>query len=327
MGLRLILFSFLSLLLSACTSDEGNAVVPPPSTQKAEQNRDVSYPAFAGDTAYALVQKQVNFGPRISGTPAHLLASQFLVEKFRSYGADVSVQTGNVEGPDDNSLPVRNILAVYNKDAKKHIMLAAHYDSRPKSDQDPLVKNKAFDAANDGASGVAVLLELARSFNLKAPDVGVQIMLFDAEDLGESDLQNSFCLGSQYYAANLPDTLPLPEYGILLDMVGAKDARFLMEGWSVQYAPALVNSLWKRAIALGYGEWFKYQTTGNLIDDHFYVASRAGIPFIDIIDYDASRPTGFNSHWHTQADNMQVIHKPTLVAVGTLLQDWVYREQ
>ena len=197
--------------------------------------------------------------------------------------------------------------------------MGAHWDSRPIADQDRTNSDKPIVGANDGASGVGVLLEISRILDTLPSDMGLDIIFFDAEDLGASEVENSFCLGSQYWAKN-PH---IPNYsarmGVLLDMVGGKDAAFLWESNSNQWGSFLLSHIWSIAQDLGYQAYFKTQNTGMVIDDHVYVYKGRGIPMIDIIDYNQDR--GFPAQWHTHDDDITHIHKPTLKAVGHTLEN------
>ncbi len=286
----------------------------------------IQAPAFNSDSAYFFIAKQVSFGPRIANTPAHIRCSDYFVTTFKKYGAVLIEQDFQAKGFDGKTLRSKNIIASINPTATKRILLAAHWDTRPWSDEDKKNPTKTFDGANDGASGAGVLLEITRTINSseKKPTVGIDIILFDAEDYGKSEHQDSYCLGSQYWAKNKHVPNYSAYYGILLDMVGAKGARFSKEGVSMEYAPSIVNKVWDQASALGYNQYFIHQTTGDITDDHFYVNKLGQIPMIDIIEYESG--SGFGNYWHTQNDNMQVIDKATLKAVGQTLLQVLYNE-
>jgi len=283
-------------------------------------------PQFSSDSAYTYIEQQVAFGPRVPNSPAHDSCAAYLKRKFISFGVEVSSQRGVVVGWDKAKLNFENITASINPEATNRILLFAHWDTRPHADQEKLLKQEPLDGACDGGSGVAVLLEIARLMAQKKPRAGVDIVLFDVEDYGKSSVPNSFCLGSQYWANNLPKTY-YPKFGILLDMVGAKGAQFAMEGYSMQYAPHIVNRVWKKAAHSGYSSYFIFKRSSPMTDDHYYVNTIAGIPCIDIIQTDASTRTGFGSYWHTTKDNMDVIDKATLKAVGQTILEVVYSEK
>jgi Zn-dependent M28 family amino/carboxypeptidase len=211
-------------------------------------------------------------------------------------------------------------------------MLFAHWDSRPFADRDSKNKGKAILGANDGASGVGVLLEVARQIQKLKPNIGVDIFFFDAEDYGQpsSDMRKrqagTWCLGSQYWANNPHKANYNANFGILLDMVGASNAYFTKEAISMYYAPQIVDKVWGIASALGHGNHFVFQQTSHVgEDDHLYINKIANIPSIDIIQYDPAT-TAFAPHWHTHDDNMDVIDKNTLAAVGETVLATVLRE-
>jgi Zn-dependent M28 family amino/carboxypeptidase len=290
-------------------------------------------PVFSEDSAFYFIEKQVDFGPRVPNTKAHTLTAEFLSNKLRSYNFNVIVQEAKLQAFDNTILNMKNIIAEHNPDNPNRIMLFAHWDTRPFADQDSKDRNKPIDGANDGASGVGVLLEIARQINLYPPDIGIDIIFFDAEDYGQPDgtmiarKPDTYALGSQYWSRNKHKTNYAPRYGILLDMVGAKDAIFTKEGTSMYYAPMVVKKVWDAAARLGYSDYFVDKRTPGIIDDHTYVNSIAGIPSIDIIQYDSDTPSGFGEYWHTHRDNIDIIDKNTLKAVGQTLLEVIYREK
>lgn len=274
---------------------------------------------FHADSAYHFVQKQVDFGPRAPGTAAHKACADWLEEKLKGYGAEVTVQKSEVVASLGGKVPMYNIIGGINPTASRRIMLAAHWDTRLVADQDDdeTKKKEPIDGANDGGSGVSVLLEIARQLSLKPlQNVGVDIVLFDVEDQGLSDTEDTYCLGSQYWSKNLHKPNYTAEFGILLDMVGAGDALFYQEHYSLQYARPIVKKVWDVAAKIGHGSYFTYTQGGGVTDDHYYVNKFAKIPMIDIIHHS---PRGFGKFWHTHNDNMKVINKNTLKAVGDVL--------
>ncbi|MBL4733947.1 MAG: M28 family peptidase [Flavobacteriales bacterium] len=284
-------------------------------------------PQFNSDSAYSYIEQQVAFGPRVPNSAAHDSCAAYLKRKFRSFGMEVTSQKGVVEGWDGVQLNFENIMASINPEATSKVLLLAHWDTRPFADQEDVLKTSPLDGASDGGSGVAVLMEIGRLISITKPNIGVDIVLFDVEDYGKSKIMHSYCLGSQYWSRNLPDKNYYPKYGILLDMVGARNATFAMEGYSMQFAPHIVNRIWKKAAALGYSNYFIFKRTNPTTDDHYYVNSIAGIPCIDIIQHDATTTTGFGSYWHTTKDNMEVIDKATLKAVGQTVLEVLYSEK
>ncbi|HET6245447.1 MAG TPA: M28 family peptidase [Bacteroidia bacterium] len=293
----------------------------------------VETPDFNADSAYAFIEKQVSFGPRVPNSKAHAQTAQFLVNKLKSYGFNVILQEGEVTSFDNKILGLKNIIAESKPEARERVMLFAHWDTRPFADQDSKDRNKPIDGANDGGSGVGVLLEIARQISQYPPEIGVDIILFDAEDYGQPEgtmmerKADTYALGSQYWSKKPHKTGYKARYGILLDMVGAKDAIFTKEGTSMYYAPMIVQKVWDTASLLGYGAYFIDKKTPGITDDHSYVNSIAGIPSIDIIQYDSQTESKFGHYWHTHMDNMDIIDKNTLKAVGQTVLDVVFQEK
>ncbi|MGM9804392.1 MAG: M28 family peptidase [Muribaculaceae bacterium] len=317
-----ILLSMIMFLLGGCSSTS--------KSEKSAQAVDTVAEApvkFDADSAYGYVQRQCDFGARVPGTEAHRLCGDYLVAKLKGFGANVIEQTGKVTTFDGVKLDLRNIIAQVNPDAERRILLLAHWDCRPWADKDP-DKDKRRQpvlGANDAASGVAVLLEMARAMQQEKPNIGVDLMLVDVEDWGddEGDDPDSWALGTQYWARNMHEQGYKPMYGILLDMVGTAGASFLQEYYSTSYAPAVVREVWRIAGALGHGNHFIDQPGGGINDDHLPV-NKAGIPCIDIIDMRMGSEYGFFEGWHTTDDTMRHIDRNTLYAVGHTLLTLIY---
>jgi Zn-dependent M28 family amino/carboxypeptidase len=295
----------------------------------------VETPDFKADSAYAFIEKQVQFGPRVPGSEASQNTLKFLVAKLKSYGWTVTEQPFTAFRYDGKKLQGTNIIAQFQPAIAKRILLSSHWDARSIADKDSVRKDEPIDAANDGASGVGVLLEIARNLHetKNKPAVGVDIVLFDLEDHGEPEdytgehKPNSWALGSQHWAANLVPSNYRPYYGILLDMVGGKGAMFPHEGTSMQYAPGIVRSVWATAADLGYSNLFVDQDAFGISDDHTAVNEIAKIQMIDMIDLRAvNGGFEFGSFHHTHADNLANIDKSTLKAVGQTLLQVLYRE-
>ena len=320
-------FIFLILILSfaACKQDTKHT-----SNATTDKPASVKVPKFQGDSAFAFVEKQVSFGPRVPNTPAHTACKNWLANQLRSYGAKLTEQSFTVDAYTGEKLHAVNIIGSFHPKKTKRIVLAAHWDSRHIADQDSdeQKKKEPILGADDGASGVAVLLEIARLLKDAPIDLGVDIVLFDVEDYGENGGNNSasWCLGSQYWSRQPHIVGYKAKYGILLDMVGAKNARFGLEAESMRYAPQLMQKIWKLAQDLGYGNYFVSINVPGITDDHVYVNRIAGIPMIDIINRPATSSSGFVSHWHTHKDNMDIIDKRTLRAVGQVLLNVIYKE-
>lgn len=312
------------MMLASCGGDKAAKNKPAETTATVEAYKQRS-PAFSADSAFYFVEKQVAFGPRVTNSDAHKKCGDWMVDELKKYTDNVIEQKTTLTHFDGTKLNVRNIIAEINPKATKRILLCAHWDSRPFADEDQTNTDKAILGANDGASGVGVLMEIARVLKSNPVEVGVDIILFDAEDLGKSEHSNSYCLGSQYWSRNLHKPGYKADFGILLDMVGAANAKFAWEEVSVSYAKPVLEKVWKTGNALGYPQ-FVYLQKGGIVDDHAYVNKNAGIPTIDIIHFDANTESGFPEHWHTHRDNMNAIDRNTLKAVGQTLLEVIYSE-
>lgn len=292
-----------------------------------------SVPAFNADSAYSFVARQVAFGPRVPNTDAHEACGDWLEENLKRFADTVYVQNARLRASDGTVLHARNFIGSFQPEKKNRILLCAHWDSRPWADHDPNPDNhyRAIDGANDGASGVGVLLEIARLLSQDNPGVGVDIAFFDAEDYGQHQLvntpdQDSWALGSQFWANNPHKSDYYARFGILLDMVGAKDASFKHEGYSMMYAPNIVRKVWMVARQEGFRHFFYNREGGFIIDDHYYINKIRNIPVINIIDQRDNTPHGFFDYWHTVDDTMDNIDTSTLLAVGQTVIAVVFRE-
>jgi glutaminyl-peptide cyclotransferase len=312
------------MLAQACKTDK-------PVEKNTAEPVNIEVPRFDRDRAYAFVAAQVDFGPRVPNSAAHTACRNWLAERFREFGAELIEQSFQVRAYDGTMLNATNIIARYNPDAASRILLSAHWDSRPMADS-PLSterQNEPILGADDGASGVGVLLEVARQLQLQPLGaLGVDIVLFDVEDYGDPSgrAANSWALGSQHWSRNLHAPAGAFKYGILLDMVGSRGARFAREQYSVQFAPSVVDKVWKLAQGLGYGNYFVDQYSNPITDDHYFVNTIARIPMIDIINQPVETKTGFGDYWHTHNDNMDIIDPRTLRAVRQVLLELLYRE-
>lgn len=275
---------------------------------------------FNADSAYMYLAKQVAFGPRVPNTVAHKQAGDWLVDELNRHGAKVVEQKMQLKAFDGTILDARNIFARINPEEKERILLLAHWDCRPWADKDPdpAKRNVPVDGANDGASGVAVLLEIARQLSLNPISKGIDILFVDAEDWGTDGDDSSWALGTQYFVQNPPLKGYSPNYAILLDMVGGQDAVFCREYFSERSAPQISEGIWQKAHQLGHGQMFLNRMGTAVMDDHVELI-KGGIPSIDIIEYHPDGETGFNSRWHTTSDNLEGISKTTLKAVGSTL--------
>jgi Zn-dependent M28 family amino/carboxypeptidase len=325
----LVVFALSSALIGVqrCKSDTN---VPPPATPSANKpaTPQVPTPAFNADSAYFFVKKQVDFGSRVPNTEAHRKCAAWLAGEFKRQGLTVieqKFQAPHFKGGTFNGI---NIIGQYKPENQRRVLLAAHWDSRFQADQDTKDQNKPILGADDGGSGVGVLLEIARLLEEQPLDIGVDFVLFDAEDQGDDsddgqDNSKTWCLGAQHWSKNLHKPGYMPLFGILLDMVGGANPRFQKEAVSMQAAPAVVEKVWSTAASLGYSNVFVPERGAAVTDDHYFVVLNARIPMIDVI----SKPGGvrFVPHWHTHDDNMKAIDKNTLRIVGEVVTAVVYR--
>lgn len=284
---------------------------------------------FDADSAYTRVAEQVAMGPRIPGTSGHDRCVEYIKARLKAAGAEVTVQDTLFAPAGTTIAPqrVRNITGRFNAGAPRHVLLLAHYDTRPWADQeaDEKLHSTPIDGANDGASGVGVLLEIARLMKQLPDNVEVEMLFVDAEDAGSYADDFSWCIGSQAWAdAFDPTSRRVPEYAILLDMVGGKGARFHREYFSDRYAPAVNNRVWETARKAGYGNLFPNEAGGALNDDHIHIL-RAGIPAIDIVESYNPATGSFNPTWHTLSDNIDNIDHATLKAVGDVVINTIFQ--
>lgn len=326
----------LILLFAASCGKKNDAKIPNKDTNTIKNPLDTnvqvntSVNSFNEDSAYGFVKKQMSFGNRVPNSPEHKACGDYLIKTLNNYSDKVIVQSAKVNSATIGTLNIRNIIARFDEKNPNRIVLFAHWDTRYSADRNESTKTQKVPGADDGGSGVGILLEIARQLKLSKAKIGVDIVLFDGEDQGDQSEQGkpeSWCLGSQYWSKNNPIPGYAPKYGILLDMVGARGASFLKEGYSMQYASSTVNKVWNTAISSGYGGYFIDAPTRNPVtDDHYFVNVFAKIPTIDIINYDDTRG-GFGPHWHTPSDNMDIIDKTVLKAVGQTLMNVIYTEQ
>ncbi len=325
------------LQMSGCADDKKREAPAEQAAASVTRLAGVQAPAFNADSAYSYVAAQVAFGPRVPNTNEHVQTGDYLIAKLRSFGAEVQVQEFSAEAFNGTTLQLRNIIASFNPGATKRVLLAAHWDTRPFADKEASAANQLtpIAGANDGGSGVGVLLEVARQLGAgSSPQVGVDIIFYDGEDYGEPEGykgsqakrgESYWCLGSQYWARNKHKAGYAAYYGILLDMVGAKDALFYREGYSREYAPSVVKKVWAWGNELGHGRYFRYENSEPIIDDHVFM-NAAGVPSIDIIQFDPASEFYFGDYHHTLKDNMDIISRETLKAVGETVLNVVYHE-
>ncbi len=321
----------IGLFLSVCTSCSHKTAG---GTTAADSIPMATAPTFNADSAFAYVAAQCAFGPRVPNTKAHRLCGAYIAEKFKSFGATVADQYADVKAFDGTVLKARNIIASYNPGAKVRILICGHWDSRPWADNDSDENNhrKPVLGANDAASDVAVMLEMARLVQLHPVKIGIDFICFDAEDYGAPEWAKetgdalSWCLGSQYWAANPHVFGYKARFGILMDMVGGRGSTFCKEGHSQRYAPQVVDLVWNTAEQSSYGRFFPMRDGGYVTDDHVPVNEIAGIPCIDIIPHFTYGSSGFGPTWHTVSDDMEHIDRQVLKAVGQTVIQVIYNE-
>lgn len=331
-SMKKLIFLFLSITL-LCACKNGNTAVTDAEPQ-------LLGPVFNEDSALAFCAKQCEFGPRNMNTEAHEQCAQWIIDKFKEYGCEVSTQKVDIKGWDGTMLHSTNIIASINPTATQRILFCAHWDSRPWADNDPDESNHhtPIIAANDAASGVGVMLEMARVIHPDSIAIGIDFVCFDAEDYGAPswsgiDDENSWALGAQYFALKYKEKemnmFANSEWqaAVLLDMVGGQNAKFHQEGLSKHYAQSIIDDVWQAASDAGYGSFFPYSTGGYITDDHKPL-NEAGIPTIDIIPYYPDcEASAFGPTWHTISDDMNHLDKGTLKAVGQTLIQYLFSIQ
>jgi len=296
----------------------------------------VDVPVFNPDSAYFYTERQVAFGPRVPNTAAHKACGHYIANELRRFGAEVVEQETTLRLKDNSPIEIKNIIGSFNPEVTTRVLLCAHWDSRPFADMEHNSEDrlKPIDGANDGAGATAILLEIARQIGLENTSIGVDIVLFDAEDWGQPHFEiqgrhyGDWCMGSAYWAQHPHKAGYTAKYGILLDMVSAPDAKFYKEPFSVQNAPHIVRKVWDAAKTLGFGDYFPNQNGGGIEDDHLQVIKYRKIPCIDIIHYVPDNyASGFGDYWHTHNDNMGNVDKATINAVGQTLMYIIYNEK
>lgn len=292
-------------------------------------------PDFRADSAMRYIKEQCAFGPRVPNTEAHRACGDHIAARFRAFGAVVTEQTADLTAYDGTVLKARNIIASVRPEQTKRVLVCGHWDSRPWADNDPDPANhrKPVPAANDAASDVAVMLEMARLMQQDPPPTGVDFICFDAEDYGvpqweegDYDHSESWCLGSTYWAEHPHTEGYRARYGVLMDMVGGRGSTFSIEGFSMRYAAPVVDRVWKIARQLGYGQFFLQREGGYITDDHVPVNQLARIPCIDIVPFFTDGPSSFGPTWHTVSDTPEHIDPNVLKAVGQTVLQLLYNE-
>lgn len=312
-----------AMFFASCGAQKHNSTEESDSTDTSLQDTLVEYASkFDADSAYHYLAHQVNAGPRVPNTAVHKAVGDYLVSELKRHGASVIEQKADLKAFDGTILKSRNIFGQYNLESSDRLLLVAHYDCRPWADQDSDPEKRALpvDGANDGASGVAVLLEIARQLSQSNPGTGVDILFVDAEDWGEESNDDSWAMGARYFVNNPIKPGYIPSEVILADMVGGAGAKFPIEYFSQTSSPDLTAKIWNAASATGNGSLFPKKMGGAVTDDHVEFI-KAGIPAVDIIEYHDS---GFDPDWHTSHDTLENIDKSTLKAVGETILYYIY---
>lgn len=322
-------------LLTAVAACSGADATTADTTDTTKPDQVLLLGKFSADSAYSYIEHQVDFGPRVPGTEAHEECAAYIIDELNRHGVDTMyVQQGTVEAFNGDVLPITNIIAGFNPKALRRILLVAHWDTRPWADNESTIERRKqpIAGANDGGSGVGVLLEIARNLGAKHPKVGVDLLFVDAEDYGDSSgfsgRENTWCLGTQYWLEHMVPYRAenLPVYGILLDMVGGKNARFHYEHFSKTKVPTATLKVWSEAQRLNHGDYFIPKMGGAITDDHVFLTN-AGIPTVDIVETLNEQTNSFPPTWHTLDDNMRNISKSTLQAVGETVLNVIYKEK
>jgi Zn-dependent M28 family amino/carboxypeptidase len=333
-NLNIFLVSIVFLIMGSCNQQAGRT--SDSSGKKKDSSPPVNIPAFNADSAYGYIEQQVSFGPRVPNTPQHTAAAEYLARRLGAWADTLVIQHFKARAYDGSILNGQNIIGSFNPGNRSRILLCAHWDTRPFADHDPDPKNHQvpIDGANDGGSGVGVLMEVARNLALQRPETGVDIIFFDAEDYGppqdhqKRGTANWWALGSQYWARNPHNPDYYAKYGILLDMVGGHNARFYMEGYSMMYAPGILKKVWNTAHRAGFRQYFLFEQKGYIDDDHKPINEIMKIPAINIIHMDDASSNGsFFEHWHTVHDNMEAISKESLQVVGQTILTVIFEEK
>ncbi len=293
-------------------------------SQKPQAEAPVTIPAFSGRDAFAYLVRQTSFGPRNPGSKGHKDCLDFMTATLQGFADDVRLQQFTQAGYNGEILRLTNVIASFKPEATARILLCAHWDTRPRAEHDPdrSRRNQAILGANDGASGVAVLMQIASLLKSVRPKIGVDLVFFDGEDYGTEGDQANYLLGSRHFAKNLPDHY-LPRFGVLLDMVGDTNLELPKEMHSVRYAPDIVDLVWGKARELGVSQ-FLDSPGEEVLDDHVPL-NEAGIKTIDLIDF--NYPDQSNRYWHTHADTPEHCSAESLEAVGMVLTHVLYTQR
>ena len=282
-------------------------------------------PRFDEDHAFSYLVAQCDFGPRNPGSDGYYACLDYLITELDQSANEIILQDFSYQERRYNKqYNLQNIIARFNPDAEFQTIISAHWDTRPWADQEDLRqdRNQPIIGANDGASGVAILLELAKIMGENPPPIGVNLVFFDGEDLGIPGENETYCQGSRFFATNLP--IPRPDEAINLDMVGDKQLVLPIERYSLEYHPKLVRHLWDRAKDMGL-DAFIGRVDYAIYDDHVRLNEIAGIPSIDIIDF--KYPNSYANFWHTLNDIPENCSEESLGQVGALMVDYIYNRE
>jgi glutaminyl-peptide cyclotransferase len=325
-------FSFLLLLalvVNGCSGDRSESrkttdTVSTPINRPAHASPAMTPPPFDGTSAFGYLTAQTSFGPRNPNSPGHDLCLNYLETTVKGFADRVTRQEFTRKGYRGEVLPLTNIIASFAPEASTRILLCAHWDTRPRAEHDPDKSkwNTPILGANDGASGVAVLLEIAKQLKAAPPAIGVDIVLFDGEDYGIEGDRDMYLLGSRHFAAHLPPNY-VPRFGILLDMIGDAQLEIPKEKNSVRFAPDVIRLIWDAARELGI-EQFIDEPGEEVMDDHWPL-NDAGIKTVDLIDF--NYPDQTNRYWHTTLDTPEHCSPESLKAVGLVLSNVIYSQK
>lgn len=313
-------FLLCCLVLTNCKEDKKLSVPTQGSISK-----ELVIAEFQADSAYNNIVKQLEFGFRVPGTKAHEQAKDWMVATLKSFGGQVIVQDFKASFMDVKDAASYNIISSYNPNAKKRISISAHWDSRKIADKDPDHKKTGLPilGADDGGSGVGVIIEIARLLQQQPVGIGVDLILFDSEDQGND--KGGWCLGAIYWGNNPHVANYKADFGIHLDMVGAKNAQFGNEGYSKQQAPMQLAKIWSLAQSMGYNNYFQNIAKQPIEDDHVHIMIHRGYPVVNIINLSGNVEKVFGAHHHTESDNLSIIDKNTLRAVGRVTTAVIYK--
>ncbi|HET6274180.1 MAG TPA: M28 family peptidase [Bacteroidota bacterium] len=313
-----------SLLLVGCGDTKEKTPVPEYPAELRTKVPPVTIPAFDGGQAFAYLTRQTSFGPRNPNSAGHSACLDFLSAELRKHADNVRLQQFNESGYDGEKLVLTNVIASFKPDVKDRVLLCAHWDTRPRAEHDENKgrRNEPILGANDGASGVAVLLQIASMLKNQPPSIGVDIVLFDGEDYGLEGDDAKYLLGSRHFARNkILDYVP--RFGILLDMIGDRFLEIPKEQHSLRYAPDVLELVWGKARELGYLQFV--DEVGELVTDDHLPLNEVGIKTIDLIDFNYPDPT--NRFWHSHQDIPENCSTESLEAVGTVLTHVIYSQQ